>query len=86
MDFEDVINEHLELRRRNAGLERSLPLARYRAEPTAGNQPRTREIEPDLEETQEFSPDWLYPSKRRASPDFGSSDVWDVPPLFGTRN
>jgi hypothetical protein len=85
MDFEDVINEHLELRRRNAGLEGSLPLDRYRAQPTA-SEPRPDEIEPDLEETQEFSPDWLSPSKRRASPDLGSSDVWEVPPLFGSRN
>jgi hypothetical protein len=85
MDFKDVINEHLELRRRNAGLEQSLPLARYRAQPMA-SEPRPGEIEPDLDETQEFSPDWLSPSKRRASPDLGFSDEWDVPPLFGSRD
>jgi hypothetical protein len=68
MDFKDVINEHLELRRRNAGLEQSPPLARYRAQATTSNQPRTREIDRDDEKTEEFSPDWLSPRKRKAIP------------------
>jgi len=32
MEFDDVINEHLELRRRNARLEPTLPLDRYRTD------------------------------------------------------
>ena len=33
MEFDDVINEHLELQRRDAQLEQSLPLERYRPTP-----------------------------------------------------
>ena len=82
MEFDDVINEHLALRRRNAGLEQSLPLERYRAELATRNQPRDRQSEPVPEETEEFSPDWLAPSERERSRDRDASQLWDVPPLF----
>ena len=32
MEFDDAINEHLELQRRNARLEHSLPIEHYRSE------------------------------------------------------
>ena len=83
MEFDDVINEHLELRRRNAGLEQSLPLEHYRAELATRNQPpRDRRTEAAADETQDFSPGWLVPSEREPNRDADSSRLWDVPPLF----
>jgi hypothetical protein len=55
VDLQDIINEHLELRRRNARLEESLPLDRYRSEPAATDSA----LEPPerfLDETEEFTP------------------------------
>ena len=60
MDFDDAIKDHLELRRRNALLERRLPLARYRGAVPVGNAP-SFERRPSRvpEETQEYAPVWL---------------------------
>ncbi len=39
LSFAKVIEEHLELKRRNAGLEGSMPLGSYRADDPFGNHP-----------------------------------------------
>ena len=81
MDLQETINEHLELRRRNARLEQSLPLDRYRSAPAA-TEPAPEP--PELEETQESIPGWLPVSEARKSPRErdDSAQLWDVPPLF----
>ena len=56
--FSDAINEHLELRRRNARLEPDLPLARYRSEEISNHSLFRPEAEARLEDTQEFLPTW----------------------------
>ena len=81
MDLQDIINQHLELRRRNARLEQSLPLDRYRSEPAAtdpGPEP------PELDETQESIPIWLPVSEARRTQRERDdrAQLWDVPPLF----
>jgi hypothetical protein len=83
MEFDDVINEHLELQRRNARLEQSLPLERYRTQPTARNDsPPKRQAEAVPEQTEDFSPGWLTQSEPARNNDADSSQLWDVPPLF----
>ena len=83
MEFDDVINEHLELQRRNAQLEQSLPLERYRTQPTTRNDPpRNRQAEAVPEETEDFSPGWLSSSEPDAKRDADSSRVWGMPPVF----
>ncbi len=83
MDLQDVINEHLELRRRNAPLEESLPLDRYRSEPAATDL-TPAPPERFLDETEEFTPAWLPVSEARRSRlrRDESSQLWDIPPLF----
>jgi hypothetical protein len=87
LDFQDIINEHLELRRRNARLEESLPLDHYRSEP-ATTEPALEPPERFLDETEEFTPDWLpvteRPRSRRERDD--SPQLWDLPPLFDRRH
>ena len=56
--FDDAINDHLELRRRNACLEPTLPLDRYRTEETSNHSLFRPEADARLEETQDFGPDW----------------------------
>jgi hypothetical protein len=56
--FSDAINDHLELRRRNASLEPQLPLDRYRAHDPANHSLFRPEAQARLEETQEFLPEW----------------------------
>jgi hypothetical protein len=56
--FSDAINQHLELRRRNASLEDSLPLDRYRTEETSNHSLFKPEADARLEETQDFAPEW----------------------------
>ena len=56
--FSDVIKDHLELRRRNAGLEPTLPLDRYRTGETSNHSLFRPEAEARLDDTQEFVPDW----------------------------
>jgi hypothetical protein len=54
MDFDDAINQHRELQRRNAGLEPTLPLERYRARvPCRYELPFDRQAEAAEEETRE---------------------------------
>ena len=62
MEFDDVINEHLELRRRNARLEPTLPLDRYRTD--RNGQSPNRQAQAPAEETEDFSPGWLARSQR----------------------
>jgi hypothetical protein len=64
--FNDAINDHLELRRRNAGLEAALPLDRYRTEATSNHSLFRPEAEARLEETQEFVPEWPTLGERAA--------------------
>ena len=60
MDFDDAINDHLELRRRNGRLERRLPLSRYRGELLNGKPfPGDAPVQPVPEETQAYAPGWL---------------------------
>ena len=83
MEFDDVINEHLELRRRKARLEQSLPLERYRADLMTGNgHPRNRKTQAPSEQTEDFSPGWPAPSEPDRLRDADPSRLWDVPPLF----
>jgi hypothetical protein len=56
--FGDAINDHLELRRRNAGLESELPLSRYRSEEISNHSLFRPEAEARLEDTQAFAPAW----------------------------
>jgi hypothetical protein len=58
LSFSDAINDHLELRRRNASLEARLPLDRYRTKETSNHSLFKPEAEARLEDTQEFVPDW----------------------------
>jgi hypothetical protein len=81
MDFDDAINEHRELQRRNARLEPALPLERYRAQVTSTHPlPFNQQAEAPSEETQDLS------LGRLASPiadhDTDSSRLWDIPALF----
>jgi hypothetical protein len=63
--FDSVINEHLELRRRNAALEAKLPLDRYRSEEATSNHSLFRpEADALLEETQEHVPEWVASGER----------------------
>lgn len=64
--FSDAINDHLELRRRNAELEPQLPLDRYRSAETSNHSLFRPEAEARLEETQEFVPDWPTLGERDA--------------------
>ena len=78
MEFDDAINDHLELRRRNAPLERRLPLARYRdALPVGRAQSLDRRPSRVLEETQEYAPAWLAASESEpeADSDWGWEDA-----------
>jgi hypothetical protein len=83
VDFQDVINEHLELRRRNARLEHSLPLDRYRSGLPATD-PVAALPERFLDETEEVTPGWLPVREARGSrrESRESPEIWDVPPLF----
>jgi hypothetical protein len=77
--FDSAINDHLELRRRNASLEARLPLDRYRPKATSNHSLFKPEAEARLEETQDFVPDWPVPAERDAA-----VDSWLVrePPAF----
>jgi hypothetical protein len=83
MEFTDAINEHLELRRRNAQLEPTLPLERYRTDPRARNErPLHPHAETAPEETVETSPAWPAPSEADRNRDADPSRLWDLPPVF----
>src|SRR2546421_4622459 len=70
MDFDDAINDHLELRRRNAPLERRLPLARYRdALPVGRAQSLDRRAARGLEEAHQYAPARLAASESEADAD-----------------
>jgi hypothetical protein len=76
MDFDDAIKDHLELRRRNAPLERRLPLARYGGAVPVGSAPSLdRRPSRVLEETQEHAPAWLAASE--SEPDADSDWGWE---------
>jgi hypothetical protein len=81
VDLQETINEHLELRRRNARLEQSLPLDQYRTAPaTTDPSPEP----PELDETLESIPHWLPVNEARKSQRDRDdrAQLWDVPPLF----
>jgi hypothetical protein len=81
MDLDEAINEHLELRRRNARLEPALPLERYRAQVTTREHlPFNRQPEALPEETQDLSSG--SPVSPKADPETDPSRLWDIPPLF----
>jgi hypothetical protein len=80
MEFDDVINEHLELRRRNASLEPTLPLDRYRTD--RNGRPPNQQAQARSEQTEDVSPGGLTPSEPDRHRDGDSSQLWDVPPLF----
>jgi hypothetical protein len=65
--FDSVINEHLELRRRNARLESELPLDRYRTEETTNHSLFRAEAEARQTEPEEFEPDWSARDAREAA-------------------
>jgi hypothetical protein len=75
--FSDAINDHLELRRRNARLEPELPLSRYLPEEIGNHSLFRPEAEARLDDTQEFAPHW--PLR-----DEDAVDAWLVrePPSF----
>jgi hypothetical protein len=81
VDLQETINEHLELRRRNARLEQSLPLDRYRSAPAATD-PLSEP--PELDDTQESIPIWLPVSEAQRSRRERDerAQLWDMPPLF----
>ena len=55
--FSKVIQDHLELKRRNAELERAMPIGRYRTEDPFDNHPLFKtEEQARLEETMEGEP------------------------------
>jgi hypothetical protein len=83
MDLQDVIDQHLELRRRNARLDESLPLDRYRAELAAAD-PAPAPPEGLLEETEELARGWLPVSEPRTGRRVRdeSPQLWQIPPLF----
>ena len=60
MELEAAIQDHLELRRRSAGLAPAEPLDNYREEVARGEAlPLERQASSVLEETREYAPAWL---------------------------
>lgn len=85
MPFDDVINEHLELKRRNARLAGGQPLERYLPEVTGDNpSPFDRDGDAVGGETQAFLPAWLTPGEWEEEANCSSD--WDVLPLFERRD
>jgi hypothetical protein len=80
MEFDDAINEHLELQRRNARLEHSLPIEHYRSELATKNQPGNPQPEA-AEQTEDALPGWPAEDEREQSRN-DDSRLWDIPPLF----
>jgi hypothetical protein len=81
MDFDHVINEHRELQRRNARLEQTRPLERYRAQvPSRDDLPFDGQAEAADEETRDLSLARL--TGMEPPRDADSRLLWDIPPLF----
>lgn len=76
--FDDVIREHLELKRRNSHLERELPISAY----TGIHVPGVFDGETDQEGAAFDTAEWK--GKRRKSETFLESleDVWSSGPVF----
>jgi len=76
--FDDVIREHLELKRRNSHLEDALPIASYTGVPRE----RVFDGEEDEEGAAFDTAEWK--GKRRRSETFLESleDVWSSGPVF----
>jgi hypothetical protein len=79
--FGQAIKEHLELKERNSGLEREMPLASYRAEHVLANHAMFRsEAEARHEETPSEQHDWPL-----AEPDIDlptAEGLWVGDPAF----
>ena len=80
MEFDDVINEHLELQRRNAQLEPTLPIERYRTDSTHPNEPLLNHAA--ASQTPEDSPPSQLAAQADRTPDTDASRFWDVAPVF----
>jgi hypothetical protein len=76
--FDDVIREHLELKRRNSHLEKVLPISDYTGVPTPG----VFDGETDQEGAAFDTAEWK--GKRRKAETFLESleDVWSSGPVF----
>jgi hypothetical protein len=83
MDFDDAIRQHRELQRRNAGLEPTMPLERYRAQmPSREGVPFDPQPEAADEETRDLS--FASSADSHGDGTAGASLLWDVAPLFGS--
>ncbi len=81
--FSKIIEEHLELKRRNAGLEPAMPLQRYKAEDPFDNHPLFKtEEQARLEETMdgmeaEVVPHaFMWPGEETISAPVAEDDLW----------
>ena len=69
--FSEVIAEHLELRRRNGGLEQSMPLERYRQpEPAATSLPELPSQPVSVQEILSVDPASWWEEQEGAAPQF----------------
>jgi hypothetical protein len=81
MEFTDAINAHLDLRRRNAQLEPTLPLERYRTDLRARNdRPLNGQTQAASEKMEAGSA--AASGEAETNRDTDSSRLWDVPPVF----
>ena len=81
--FADAIQEHLELKRRNARLERTMPLARYRVADVDKHGLFKSEAEAGLEETlgsAEGTGDWRLSERDRGG--YPPDQFWLAAPAF----
>ena len=85
--FADTIREHLELKNRNAQLQATMPVERYRSGEAVSNRTLLRaETETRLEETRELGiPAWIAVQEHEQRSTAGDTDadwLWrSAPPL-----
>jgi hypothetical protein len=77
--FEQAIQEHLELQRRNADLEASMPLDRYRVDEALDKHGLFKsEVEARLEETASSA----WPVQENDTGRYPPEDFWTATPAF----
>ena len=77
--FDDIIREHLELKRRNSHLERELPISAY----TGVETPAVFDGETDQEGAAFDTAEWKGKKRRKAETFLESlEDVWSSGPVF----
>jgi hypothetical protein len=77
--FEQAIQEHLELQRRNAALEESMPLARYRADDALD---RHGLFKSESEARREETPSSAWPTAESDTGLYPPEEFWVAAPAF----